>query len=121
MNVDDHLRMLEEKMLLSSFRQNSNELADLLTDDFQEFGSSGRIFDKAAILRELRDELPAQLALRDFEATTLAKSVVHVTYIATRWTAQAVTESVRSSIWVHRDGAWRMRFHQGTQITTREF
>jgi hypothetical protein len=107
-------------MLQSSFRQDGRELADLLTEDFQEFGSSGRIFDKQEILRELGTETPAQLALSDFEAFPLAKDAVHVTYIVTRWTEQAVTESFRSSIWVHRDGSWKMRFHQGTRITARD-
>jgi len=120
MNVDDHLRALEEKMLLSSFRQNSRELAELLTDDFQEFGSSGRIFDKPAILRELREETPAQLALRDFEAFPLAKNVVYVTYVATHATGQLFVESFRSSIWIHRNGTWKMRFHQGTRLSVRD-
>ena len=117
LNIHDHLRSLEEEMLQSSFRQNSAELAELLTDDFQEFGSSGRVFDKPAILRELRDAISSQLALDNFEAIECARDVVLVTYISTRTTAQLIIKTLRSSIWVNQSGAWKMRFHQGTRLS----
>jgi hypothetical protein len=107
--------MLEEKMLEPAFRKSSHEFAELLTDDFVEFGSSGRIFDKASILRELSEEGPVDLSLREFEAGMLAEDVVQVTYVSMRMSAGMMIESLRCSIWVRRGGGWKIRFHQGTR------
>jgi hypothetical protein len=115
-DLAEHIRTLEEKMLESSFRKSSREFAELLTDDFVEFGSSGRVFDKAAILRELSEESPAELSLRDFAAARLAEGVVQATYVSMRETPEGVIESLRCSIWVLRGGVWKIRFHQGTRI-----
>jgi hypothetical protein len=42
--VEKHLRHLEECLLQPDMRKAAEEVAELLTEDFIEFGSSGRIF-----------------------------------------------------------------------------
>ena len=50
------LRSLEEQLLQPEIRKNSEKLGDLLADEFVEFGSSGRTFDKRSIIDRLPQE-----------------------------------------------------------------
>ena len=119
MNIADHLKSLEETLLDPAVRKNSEQVSDLLADDFLEFGSSGRTFDKASILEDLRNEPPHQTArLSDFAIRPLAPEVILVTYRTTRLdsSGQIIHQTQRSSIWINRNGKWQITFHQGTPI-----
>jgi hypothetical protein len=115
--IEAHLRELEEKLLQLVVRRDPEAVSALLTDDFREFGSSGRIFNKQQILLALQ-ESPSQLSLRDFQATTLAPDVALVTYRAIRShnPEQSAVQSLHSSIWAFRNARWQMVFHQGTKL-----
>jgi len=119
MNIADHLRKLEGRLLDPLVRHDPALVAPLLADDFFEFGASGRTFDKAAILKELKNEpdRPASL-LTDLSARTLSPDIVLVTYRAHRRNpaGEIIHESWRSSIWVNRNQKWQITFHQGTKI-----
>jgi ribonuclease HI len=106
--TDDVLR-LERALLDPEVRRDRQRLDALLHDDFLEFGASGRRWDKAAVLETLpRETSAAAPALGDVDATVLAPGVVLVTYTA--------LGALRSSLWLRgSDGAWQMRFHQGTR------
>lgn len=52
-SVKATLLALEEELLTSEARVSESRLNELLADDFVEFGSSGRIYDKPSIIREL--------------------------------------------------------------------
>ena len=117
--LENHLRALEEQLLQPEVRKNPGLLASLIADDFLEFGSSGRTFDKAAIIEALKNEQPSPPAiLSDFSARPLAKDVVLVTYRTTRHnpSGEPIASTQRSSIWVHRDNRWQITFHQGTPV-----
>jgi hypothetical protein len=119
MRLEDHLKSLEERLIDPVFRTDSGAVATLLADDFLEFGSSGRSFDKTSILIDLKNELPQRVSLlSDFSVRELSPGVVLVTYRATRrdLAGQQIGQSWRSSIWMHRDGGWQLTFHQGTRI-----
>jgi hypothetical protein len=119
MNTADHLRQLEERLLDPAVRRDSALVSALLADDFVEFGSSGRIFDKATTLVDLKNEptRPASL-LSDFSIRELAPNVILATYKATRrsLSGEPIGQSRRSSIWIHLNGKWQITFHQGTPI-----
>ncbi|MBB5338122.1 DUF4440 domain-containing protein [Tunturiibacter gelidoferens] len=123
MQIADHLKSLEEHLLDPTVRRDSETLASYLADDFLEFGGSGRVFDKAAILEDLAKEFqdepprPASL-LSDFKTRELAPNVILATYKATRRNAagEPIGQSLRSSIWTHVNGQWQITFHQGTPI-----
>jgi len=110
------LRQLEERLLQPEVRRSAQDVAELLADEFIEFGSSGRKFTKPQIIESLQQELPTRLALREFRATTLAPGVVLVTYRAVRQSGseEQGVSSLRSSIWRRSEGRWQMIFHQGT-------
>jgi len=104
--IEAQLRHLEELLLQPEVRSSPERVAALLADDFVEFGSSGRVFNKEQIIAALRGESPVKRSVSRFECVMLSDSVALVRYRLTR--------SLRSSIWRLSDGQWRMVFHQGT-------
>lgn len=115
-NIAAHLQQIEEELLRADVRHDPQRLAALIADDFREFGTSGRIFDKASILAELANESPVELSLTDFACQQLAPDAALVTYHSQRTDATATRRAVRSSVWIHRDGRWQILFHQGTRV-----
>jgi hypothetical protein len=120
MNADaallEHLRKLEESMAKPEIRRSPERLALLLADDFQEFGGSGRVFDKGQIIDALQNQPAVQLWLDEFQVKCLAPEIALVTYRGNcRFPgSDKVSHSLRSSIWRKRDGRWEVVFHQGT-------
>lgn len=111
------LRDLEGKLLDPAFRK-SDAVTDLIADDFLEFGSSGRAFDKAAVLEFLRNESPSDSAsLSEFRFTLLAPGVALVTFRAVQQRQGTRVESLRSSVWKRDHGGWKLFFHQGTRVS----
>ena len=109
------LLCLEQQLMDPVFRRNRHAVASLLAEDFREFGSSGRVWTKEAILDQLAREASFTIPqIEDFAVQRIAADTVLVTYFT--MPAEARSASLRSSIWIHQDGAWRMLFHQGTKI-----
>ncbi len=114
---EEVLRDLEERLLDPQFRK-SAAVAELLSDDFLEFGSSGRVFDKRTVLEFLRNEASAEsAALSEFCFTQLAPGVALVTFRASQRRQGTRIESIRSSVWKQERGAWKLLFHQGTRVS----
>ena len=122
MQIADHLKALEESLLDPTNRRNPELISNLLAEDFLEFGSSGRTFDKSAILEELRNEPQHQTArLNDFAIRPLTPEVMLVTYRTTRHdsSGHVIHQAQRSSIWINHNDTWKITFHQGTPIPSR--
>jgi len=115
-----HLRSLEERLLDPEVRSSPERAGELLADDFFEFGSSGRSYAKAEVLRALASEAGGspRFAISDFRVSALAPQVALATYRASSSLSKGgdVRHSLRSSLWVHRAGRWQITFHQGTPI-----
>jgi hypothetical protein len=87
----------------------------VIDDEFVEFGSSGRRWSRAATLDALRDAPPADVEIEAFLVDLLSDDIALVTYRSrVAGPDGRRTEALRASVWVRRDGAWRIRFHQGT-------
>lgn len=116
----DKLLKLETDLHKREIRSSTLALSELLADEFVEFGSSGRIFDKSAIIDALAAEADdLQVSVEDFAVRELAPNVALVTYVVAKPLgrhAAMVRTSLRSSIWQMRDDRWQMIFHQGTRI-----
>jgi hypothetical protein len=114
----DHIRGLEMELLNPGVRSSIEALSELLADDFVEFGSSGRRYSKQDILDTLPTESGLNFELSDFALRMLAPGVALATYQVLRSTAggEPLRRSLRSSIWVIRDGRWQILFHQGTPM-----
>ena len=117
-SIEAHLQELEEELLQPAVRKTASRLDALLADDFMEFGSSGRMFDKHAIIEILRSESPTRRSLTNFRAMILGPEIVLTTYRATTYSAlgEQPIHSLRSSVWRLHDGRWQMVFHQGTPL-----
>lgn len=112
-DLHKHLLDLEGRLAAPAARVSREELEELLADDFFEFGSSGRIYDRQGVVAGLSALKPSAWSIANFHVARLADDVALVTYIATQ-TGSGST--LRCSIWKRLDGRWRMAFHQGTKI-----
>lgn len=113
----EQLFQLEQRLLQPEVRKSIDDLMSLLADDFLEFGSSGRIFNKQQVIEILSHAPRERMTLKDFQAKTLAPNVVLTTFrlVKHNESSEEMTNSLRSSIWKLIDGKWKMVFHQGTQ------
>ena len=119
-SIASQLRFLEESLLDPAVRRDRLRLKDLLAEDFLEFGSSGRVWNRNTIIELLAREssfVPPQI--EDFRCSLLAEDVALIAYRTVRTDPDTGTglASLRSSVWVHTNGGWRMRFHQGTRTS----
>ena len=112
-----HLLAWEEALLDPAVRRDRVRVAALLAEDFQEFGSSGRVWSRGQILELLATEAYQPPAMEDFKCDRIAEGVALVTYRTVKTDANSGLSSaaLRSSIWTEESGEWRMRFHQGTR------
>jgi hypothetical protein len=114
--LESEIRILEERLLQATTRSSRGQVDELLADDFIEFGSSGRTFDKAAAMEFLATESAAHFSMLQFRVKRLAPDVVLATYIAVTHTPGApARHSLRSSIWTRAGYIWQLTFHQGTR------
>ena len=118
MGISETLRELEEKLQTPSVRKNAAAVSSMLTEEFREYGSSGRIFSKAETISALQQsESPVHFSMKDFQASLLSEKIALVTYrVIKNQPGSLLIESLRSSIWVFQEGRWQMHFHQGTRM-----
>jgi hypothetical protein len=115
-----HLTALEVLLHQPDIRRDRARLGALLHDEFVEFGRSGRVWTRQAVLDEFtaagatapNHTIHAEafaLAVRSGDLALLTYRSAHrlVTGELGRWT-------LRSSLWQCAQGQWVMRFHQGT-------
>jgi hypothetical protein len=109
------IRSLEEKLLAPATRHSIVQLDKLLTDDFIEFGRSGKIFDKQTVAERIGKGETARMPLADFKIVILAPDALLATYCATKIEDDGQKSySLRSSICRKTGDKWRMFFRQGT-------
>lgn len=117
MDVAEILRELEASLLTNAVRKNATRVAELLADEFCEFGRSGTVYSKAEILNLLADEEDAHVEMKEFVCRMVGEGTALVTYRSERRVQGAeMTAALRSSLWVLRAGRWQMVFHQGTPL-----
>lgn len=90
-------------------------LAELLADDFLEFGASGKVWNKAKVLAAVVNrERSVERSIRSFRVRKLGPDHLLATYEASENLDSIPGVSLRSSIWRRSSGGWQMLFHQGT-------
>jgi hypothetical protein len=109
-NLKEHLKQLEESHTNLETRKSSEQLDQLLADDFFEIGSSGYMFNKKECIES--GVVLTEMELHNYEIYPLASDVVLSTYFINDKTRNRNT--LRSSIWKFIDGRWQLYFHQGT-------
>ncbi|HZR02191.1 MAG TPA: DUF4440 domain-containing protein [Burkholderiales bacterium] len=115
-SLANEIRNLEERLLQPQVRRSRALVDDLLAEDFVEIASDGRAYDKREVMQALENERPKSRSLSDWRLAQLADHVVFATFRSMRRDEASgeTVESLRSSIWVHRQGRWQLLFHQGT-------
>lgn len=110
------LRMFEEQLLKTEVRKSRSDLESLLADEFVEFASDGRAYDKEQVILALQYESPSPRSISDFRIAVLSDDIVLATYEVVRENSQSgeVVRSLRSSIWRRSGDRWQLIFHQGT-------
>ncbi len=116
--LEKHIFDLEQSLLQPEVRQSSEKIAELLSDDFCEFCSSGKIYlyKKGDIFDKDKNLSVIDWKIKDFSIRILKNDVVLATYKAIKYNREQkkMVSSLRSSIWKCFDGYWKMVFHQGT-------
>jgi hypothetical protein len=108
---------LETALHKRQIRSSTEALSDLLAEDFTEFGSSGRIFDRSSIIEAVtRESGELEIGVENFTARELASGVVLVSYVSRREVMGHSVRALRSSIWKLTNDRWQMVFHQGTRV-----
>jgi hypothetical protein len=111
--IEDEIRALEQSLLTLPGRSSAKYLEQIVSDDFREFGGSGKVYGKQQAVAALLNapapsaDSASPPALVDFRAVEVAPGVALATY--------RTPQSLRSSIWRREAGAWRLYFHQGTR------
>jgi ribonuclease HI len=106
----DQVVLLERELLNPSVRADSSRVAAILHADFEEIGSSGRVWSRDAIVNELAAQ---DSEAADFELLA-CDQVEPDAILVTARTSDSRGSALRSSLWLRVDGRWRLRFHQGT-------
>ena len=118
MCLKDNILELETKLLKSEVRKCADAIEELLTDDFTEFCSSGKVYNykKGDIFQNENDNSEDFGMIIDFNISKLSESCILATYklIKSNELNEDKKYSIRSSIWKYIDGNWKMFFHQGT-------
>jgi hypothetical protein len=116
-DLADRFLALELQLMDPAFRRDRARVAALMTEDFREFGASGRYWQRQTILDMMVLEV-GYIAprLEDFAIRRIGTEAVLVTYRAVReaTVTAARRETLRSSLWVLSESGWKMAFHQGT-------
>ncbi|WP_226671598.1 DUF4440 domain-containing protein [Metabacillus litoralis] len=111
----EHLFQLEKNLLKPEIRTSQNELANILADQFFEFGSSGKVLYKDGNIGEEGIGI-VNMKLSDFEIHPLSDEIVLATYRV--FNEDTKQHSLRSSIWKSINDKWQMVFHQGTKTNS---
>lgn len=101
----------EKAALTDAVRSNSAKLRELLHPDFTEYSASGRIWTRGRLLSEV-GPLENRTAVEVLGVTRLGPDSILL-----RWRARSSQRvSLRSSVWLRHEGAWRLLFAQGTPV-----
>ena len=98
----DYVKELEIELASQNTRVNPKRLSELLHNQFEESGKSGKIYNKADIISELSTWKYFEAKLTDFKYFELSNSCVLLKY---KSSINGVNVN-RSSIWLKEDKRW---------------
>jgi Uncharacterized protein conserved in bacteria len=116
--LENILFQAENNLLDPEFCRNPEFLEECLSEGFMEYGQTGRIYDRSAVIHHLLHGDDRKLEIQDFALRCLSRNTAEVHYIAVGREAPH-PKSLRTSIWTLEEGSWKLCFHQGTKIPDR--
>jgi hypothetical protein len=118
--LEDQFIAKEIDIVAAQKRRDFHAVEAVLADGFHEIGSSGRLFSKPEILDAIQEIQIIDYSFEQFKLLAIDNGYVIVTYIATVKRSYKGQEhwnrAYRSSIWMEREGSWRVIFHQATPL-----
>ncbi|WP_422121963.1 DUF4440 domain-containing protein [Planococcus sp. X10-3] len=109
--LEQEIYELECRHISPDVRISEAKLAQVLDDEFYEFGSSGGVITRSEIAGD-RPLAPDHMEISNFKMHLLGDEAVLTTYRIENKTTGRNTN--RSSIWKKRPTGWKLFFHQGT-------
>jgi hypothetical protein len=121
MNDETMIRGLEEKLLLQKIRSSREELEKLISPDFIEYGSSGKVYNYLGTIAYLLANSVGTFnyTFVNFKIRRLSDNIILALYILEIEKNNKINVTNRSSLW-RREGeaaSWKIIFHQGTRVT----
>lgn len=110
--IEGELRLLDPEVCRSP-----ELVGALLHPDFQEFGASGREWDRASVVEALTaggEPVSRPTVISRMRGTELAPGVVQLVFD----TEHQGRRAHRSSLWRREGDGWRLWFHQATPYGT---
>ncbi len=114
----EKLKILEEGLWQTEFRFDQAWMENVLAVDFFEYGMSSRVYQRQDTLDIPSQEIASLIPLRDFKVRLIDRNVAQVTYISVVDCDGEIFTALRSSLWSRDGESWKLRFHQGTPLTT---
>jgi hypothetical protein len=116
------MQACEEALLHTDFSRDPPALERMLTADFEEISSSGRLSDRQAVAQWLLHKDPAaRWHLQELAVTELTPVLRLVRYHAKQIlpVASAGSGALHSSLWRFSASAqcWQLQFHQATKLS----
>ena len=115
-SIEKHLKYLEKLLLQPRIRHSAGDLNALIADEFIEFGSSGKVYNKKDIIKLPGNEVTRKMTLTNFKLVQLGKNYFLTTYKILKHDKGRKIYTLRSSIWKKEKSSYRIIFHQGTII-----
>ena len=115
------LTRLEESLWQAETRYDPVLMDRVFADDFFEFGRSDRVYSREDLIlpASAAQSIDVRLPLPRVKFTVIDTHSVLVTYVSeVRRKNGEIERANRSSVWSRQDGAWKLRFHQGTPFQT---
>ncbi|MGG4219890.1 DUF4440 domain-containing protein [Paenibacillus jamilae] len=110
-DLEDIILNLEKQLM----HGRKEDFGRLLADDYFEYGSSGKKYEKSMQISFLDGKSSLSnipYMITDFNIRLLSSDLVHATYCTK--SIDTGNKSLRSSIWKLNEEQWQMIFHQGT-------
>lgn len=112
MSLMDEILNLETMLLTPKVRKSKEEIEKLLSDEFVEFCSTGRIYKYSK--GDTFYEEGVSYEILDFSISLIEENSLLATYRLKKRSKGGENYSLRSSIWKIYNGEYKMVFHQGT-------
>ena len=118
-DIEETILFNEKELLRPEVRRSAEKIANLLSESFFEFGSSGNIYHyhKGDIFLE-GPVNEGDWEITDFTLVQVSLDSVLATYTSIKHTEPVAAQkvSLRCSLWEKEDGAWKVKFHQGAYV-----
>lgn len=120
--IGEHLTELNATLQTATMKYDTAELKNLITNDYELVSSSGKVYNRAAFLKDAGDRSvayeinqPEDVTVRDYNGDcAVVSAILHVRY---RAGGKTVDVHIRyGDVWVKQNGQWRYAYGEASPI-----